>query len=125
MRVKGGKALYGASVGILMLDAQFPRIIGDMGNAQTWPFPVHYKIVRQASPDKVVRGQARDMLDNFIFSLPRRKYYQCPGKFFPAQLCQRFGSIFQMRQIAFWLMLLERREKLVLNTYNCVIRFNN
>ena len=48
MRVKGGKALYGASVGILMLDAQFPRIIGDMGNAQTWPFPVHYKIVRQA-----------------------------------------------------------------------------
>ena len=66
MRVKGGKALYGASVGILMLDAQFPRIIGDMGNAQTWPFPVHYKIVRQASPDKVVRGQARDMLDNFI-----------------------------------------------------------
>ena len=66
MRVKGGKPLYGASVGILMLDARFPRIIGDMGNALTWPFPVHYKIVRNASPDRVVRGQAKNMLENFI-----------------------------------------------------------
>ena len=66
MRVKGGKPLYGASVGILMLDAQFPRILGDMGNAGTWPFPVHYKIVRNASPDRVVRGQAQNMLNNFI-----------------------------------------------------------
>ena len=57
MRVKGGKALYGASVGILMLDAEFPRIIGDMGNAQTWPFPVHYKIVRQASPERWCVGK--------------------------------------------------------------------
>ena len=66
MHVKGGKPLYGASVGILMLDAQFPRILGDMGNAGTWPFPVHYKIVRNASPDLVVRGQAKNMLNNFI-----------------------------------------------------------
>ena len=66
MQVKGGKPLYGASVGILMLDAQFPRILGDMGNAGTWPFPVHYKIVRNASPDLVVRGQAKNMLNNFI-----------------------------------------------------------
>jgi len=62
----GGKSLYGASVGILMLDARFPRIPGDMGNAQTWPFPVHYKIVRGASPDRVVRQQAAGLLDPFI-----------------------------------------------------------
>lgn len=66
MQVKGGKPLYGASVGILMLDALFPRILGDMGNAGTWPFPVHYKIVRNASPDRVVRKQAQNMLHNFI-----------------------------------------------------------
>jgi Asp/Glu/hydantoin racemase len=66
MKVKGGKAIYGASVGILMLDARFPRIPGDMGNAVTWPFPVHYKIVRDATPDRVVRGGAAGTLDAFI-----------------------------------------------------------
>ncbi|MCB1462820.1 MAG: aspartate/glutamate racemase family protein [Nitratireductor sp.] len=66
MKMKGGKAIYGASVGILMLEAQFPRIPGDMGNALTWPFPVHYKIVRGASPDLVVRRGAQGMLDAFV-----------------------------------------------------------
>ena len=63
---KGGKAIYGASVGILMLEARFPRIPGDMGNALTWPFPVHYKVVRSASPDRVVRQGAEGLLDVFI-----------------------------------------------------------
>lgn len=63
---QGGKSIYGASVGILMLDARFPRIPGDMGNALSWPFPVHYKIVRDASPDRVVRQGAAGLLDAFI-----------------------------------------------------------
>lgn len=66
MRMRGGKSIYGASVGILMLDARFPRIPGDMGNALTWDFPVHYKIVRGASPDLVVRQGAAGLLDAFI-----------------------------------------------------------
>ena len=66
MRVAGGKAVYGAAVGILMLEARFPRIPGDMGNALTWPFPVHYKVVRSASPDRVVRRGAEGLLDAFI-----------------------------------------------------------
>ena len=66
MIAKGGKSIYGASVGILMLDARFPRIPGDMGNAATWPFPVHYKIVRGASPDKVVRKGAEGLLGHFV-----------------------------------------------------------
>lgn len=66
MIVQGGKSIYGASVGILMLDARFPRIPGDMGNAVTWPFPVLYRIVRDASPDRVVRHRAEGMLDAFI-----------------------------------------------------------
>lgn len=65
-KAKGGKAIYGASVGILMLEARFPRIPGDMGNALTWPFPVHYKVVRSASPDRVVRQGAEGLLDVFI-----------------------------------------------------------
>ena len=41
---RGGRAVYGAPLGILMLEARFPRIPGDMGNAGTWPFPVLYKV---------------------------------------------------------------------------------
>jgi Asp/Glu/hydantoin racemase len=37
-----------------------------MGNATTWPFPVHYKVVRGASPDRVVRRGAEGLLETFI-----------------------------------------------------------
>lgn len=66
MKVSGGKPIYGASVGILMLEARFPRIPGDMGHAGTWDFPVLYKVVRGASPDLVVRKGADGLLPAFI-----------------------------------------------------------
>src|SRR5207248_5412930 len=64
----GGKTLYGARVGILMLETRFPRIPGDLGNAETWPFPVLYKVVPGASPHRVVHDKAADCSTNF--SLP-------------------------------------------------------
>ncbi len=63
---RGGKSVYGACLGILMLQSRFPRIPGDMGNALTWPFPVRYKVVRSASPDRVVRRRAEGLLPDFI-----------------------------------------------------------
>ena len=63
---RGGKAIYGAPLGILMLEARFPRIPGDMGNATTWPFPVLYRVVRGASPERVVLEGARGLLPDFI-----------------------------------------------------------
>jgi len=65
-KVRGGKSVYGAALGILMLDARFPRIPGDMGNAATWPFPVLYRVVRDATPDRVVRGGAVGTREAFI-----------------------------------------------------------
>ena len=62
----GGKAVYGARLGILMLEARFPRIPGDMGNAETWPFPVLYRVVKGASPRRVVQEKAAGLLDAFI-----------------------------------------------------------
>jgi len=62
----GGKSVYGASVGILMLEARFPRILGDIGNALTWPFPVQYRVVSGASPDRVVRHRAEGMIEAFV-----------------------------------------------------------
>ena len=63
---RGGKAVYGVPLGILMLEARFPRIPGDMGNGTTWPFPVLYRVVRGASPAKVVLQGARGLLPDFI-----------------------------------------------------------
>jgi Asp/Glu/hydantoin racemase len=62
----GGKTVYGAQVGILMLQSRFPRIPGDMGNALTWPFPVRYKVVAGATPKRVVVEGAAGLLDAFV-----------------------------------------------------------
>ena len=66
MIARGGKAVYGAPLGILMLEARFARIPGDMGNAGTWPFPVLYRVVRGASPERVVLDGARGLLPAFL-----------------------------------------------------------
>jgi len=68
MIATGGKTVYGATIGILMLETRFPRIPGDMGNALTWPFPVMWKVVPGATPDRVVRRKAEGLLDAFIES---------------------------------------------------------
>jgi len=62
----GNKTLDGARVGILMLETRFPRIPVDMGNAETWPFPVVYKVVSGASPRRVVCEKAEWLLDAFL-----------------------------------------------------------
>lgn len=55
----------GACLGILMLETRFPRILGDIGNPNTWPFPVKIRIVPDASPQRVVREGAAGLLDAF------------------------------------------------------------
>jgi hypothetical protein len=56
---------HGVSIGILMLDTRFERFNGDIGNARTWPFPVQYREVREATPNRVTRPEGPDMLDAF------------------------------------------------------------
>jgi Asp/Glu/hydantoin racemase len=78
-KVGGGRAVYGAAVGILMLEARFPRIPGDLGNALTWPFPVHYRVVRGASPDRVVRRRAEGLLPAFVEAARELVAMGCDG----------------------------------------------
>lgn len=41
-------------LGILMLDTRFPRIVGDIGNAETFPFPVIYQTLEGLGPSDAV-----------------------------------------------------------------------
>lgn len=68
--ITGGRTNYGLPIGILMLDTNFPRPPGDVGNATTWPFPVRYRIVKDAVPARVM-GNNPDptVLEPFIAAL--------------------------------------------------------
>lgn len=59
-------ATAGPAIGILMLESRFPRPPGDIGNPATWPFPVLYARVPQASPERVVRRRAEGLLPAFV-----------------------------------------------------------
>lgn len=53
-------------VGVLMLDTHFRRLPGDIGNARTWSFPVQFRIVKGASPHRVVQEADPSLLQPFI-----------------------------------------------------------
>ena len=55
-----------AKLGILMLDTRFPRIVGDVGNAQTWPFPVKFAVVPGATPEAVVCDDTAPFVQAFV-----------------------------------------------------------
>src|ERR1700687_4205272 len=65
-RAVGGKTVYGARVGILMLDTKWPRVPGDTGHAATWPFPVLYKVVKGASAKVVIHEKGKGLGQAFL-----------------------------------------------------------
>ncbi|MDA0676004.1 MAG: aspartate/glutamate racemase family protein [Proteobacteria bacterium] len=61
----GGKTVYGARVGILMMDTLFSRPLGDMGNVESWPFRALYRVVRGASPQWVYSTPEAQVFEAF------------------------------------------------------------
>ena len=61
----GGRPYYALPLGILLLDARFPRPPGDIAYAETFDFPVLYRVVPQATPDRVVNEDAAGLVDAF------------------------------------------------------------
>lgn len=49
-----------------MLDTRFPRLRGDVGNAETWDFPVTYRTVPGATPEAIVQNDPAPFVDAFI-----------------------------------------------------------
>lgn len=65
-KVLGGRNFYGPVIGIMLLETRFPRIVGDVGNAYTYRFPVRFKIVRGAKIENVVLRQGENIEKLFI-----------------------------------------------------------
>ncbi|SFY45590.1 hypothetical protein SAMN04244548_05277 [Paracoccus pantotrophus] len=57
---------YGESIGILILDAAYPCIPGNVGNASTYPFPVRYHQVEGASIDRLLNQADPALVAPFI-----------------------------------------------------------
>lgn len=49
-----------------MLDTSFPRIPGDVGNPDTFSFPVRYKVVKGATSTRVVKKADPSLINPFI-----------------------------------------------------------
>jgi aspartate/glutamate racemase len=60
------QAWYGESIGILILDAAYPCVPGNVGNASTFPFPVRYEKVTGASIDRLLNQQDPSLAKPFI-----------------------------------------------------------
>lgn len=64
-KVSGGQTTYGHRVGILMNDSTIPRIPGDPGHAETFPFPVIYEVLKGFSFEDLVAIK-KDHIDILI-----------------------------------------------------------
>jgi Asp/Glu/hydantoin racemase len=53
-------------LGILMLDTRFPRIKGDIGNPDSFSFPLRKSVIEGAFPQKVVRENPTSLLPLFV-----------------------------------------------------------
>ncbi len=63
--VYGNTTNYGQKIGILMLSTHFPRVPGDIGNATSFPFPVVYRTIKEATAETVVNQGNPALIEPF------------------------------------------------------------
>ncbi len=65
MTATRAKTYFGVTLGILMVNSTFRRYLGDIGNAETWSFPVQYRIVADAVPSRMTELHNSSLLEPF------------------------------------------------------------
>lgn len=53
-------------IGILMLDTSFERPVGDVGNSETFSFPITYDVIKKASIERVLKDADPNIITPFI-----------------------------------------------------------
>ena len=61
------------AIGVLVLDTRFPRIAGDIGNADSFPFPVLFETLKGIGPQQAVRDapDRADLVDTLAVAADR------------------------------------------------------
>lgn len=90
--VLGGFTTYGAVAGVIMLDSRIPRIPGDPGHAQTFPFPVLHEIALGLPFGDLVEGR----FDRVTAAIDAARRLEARGVAFVAADCGLF-SLYQDR----------------------------
>ncbi|MDQ0322674.1 Asp/Glu/hydantoin racemase [Pararhizobium capsulatum DSM 1112] len=57
---------YGEQIGVLILDAAYPCVPGNVGNATTYDYPVRFQEVRGASIDRLLNQRDPALKDMFV-----------------------------------------------------------
>lgn len=60
------QAWFGDTIGIIVLDARYPCIPGNVANASSYTFPVRYQTIQGASIDRLLYSHAPNLAKPFI-----------------------------------------------------------
>lgn len=60
------KQIIEPQIGILMLESQFPRLLGDIGHPDTFSPSALVKTIADATPERVVHDKAKGLIGRFI-----------------------------------------------------------
>jgi aspartate/glutamate racemase len=63
---KPQQSWYGISIGIIILNVNIPYLPGNVGNATTYPFPVQFIKVKEASLERLIKQQDNSLIKHFI-----------------------------------------------------------
>ncbi len=63
---KKSQSWHGVPIGILILNASYPCIPGNVGNATSFPFPVRYKVVSEASINGLLNERDPALVQPFV-----------------------------------------------------------
>lgn len=66
MMLRTGFNIYGIKIGILCLESYYSKLPGHIKNASTFEFPVRYKIVKGATPERIIELADMSLLEPFI-----------------------------------------------------------